>query len=129
MGAVGLHVVYLLGTKWTLSSGTGYGFIFPLCLGCWHIGICLLSMTRQLMSENALAELLGLWKRQWKSLLAVGGLLALDVAFQYASLINQSLTLNQIIRSALHPGLGHVLAVSAWAHGTGMLQLLMHPQQ
>lgn len=65
------------------------------------------------MSVNALAELLGLWMRQWKSLLAVGGLLALDVAFQYASLINQSLTLNQIIRSAWHPDLGYVLAICA----------------
>ena len=98
VGAVFFHVAWLLSTKWILSSGTGYGFKFPICLSCWHIGICLLSMLWVLRSDNAVAELRALWKRQWKSMLAVGALLGLDMMFQYTSLVNQSLTMNQIVR-------------------------------
>ena len=98
MGTVAFHVAWLLSTKWILSSGTGYGFMFPKCLSSWHIGICLLSTLWILRSDNALAELQAYWKRQWKGMLAVGALLALDMMFQYSSLVNQSLTMNQIVR-------------------------------
>ena len=99
---VSLHVAWLLSTKWILSSGTGYGFMFPICLGCWHIGMCFMSMLWLLRSKDVVTELRALWKRQWKAMLAVGALLALDMMFQYSSLINQSLTMNQIIRCVLH---------------------------
>ncbi len=102
MGTIAFHVAWLLSTKWILSSGTGYGFMFPLCLGCWHIGICLLSTLWVLKSDNAVAELRAFWKRQWKGMLAVGALLALDMMFQYTSLVNQSLTMNQIVRYSSH---------------------------
>ena len=102
VGTIAFHVAWLLSTKWILSSGTGYGFMFPICLGSWHIGICLLSTLWVLRSENTVAELRNLWKRQWRVMLAVGALLALDMMFQYTSLVNQSLTMNQIVRCKLH---------------------------
>ena len=98
VGTVVFYVAWLFSTKWILSSGTGYGFMFPICLACWHIGVCFLSTLWALKSEIAVAELRVLWERQWKGMLAVGALLALDMVFQYSSLINQSLTMNQIVR-------------------------------
>ena len=101
IGDVGLYVAWLLGTKWILSCGTGYGFMFPICLACCNIGMSMVSMSGTLAHGKAVSKQTELWERHWRAMLALGALLALDVTLQYSSLVNQSLTLNQIIRSAL----------------------------
>ena len=108
IGDVGLYVAWLLGTKWILSCSTGYGFMFPTCLGCCNIGMSMLSMSGLFAHGKAVSKQIELWERHWRAMLALGALLALDVLLQYSSLVNQSLTLNQIIRFVLPP---HVVSV------------------
>ena len=105
IGDVGLYVAWLLGTKWILSCGTGYGFMFPICLGCCNIGVSMVSMSGIFAHGKAVSKQIELWERHWRAMLALGALLALDVLLQYSSLVNQSLTLNQIIRFVLPPTL------------------------
>lgn len=93
-----LNTVLNLTTKWILSSTTGYGFTFPLALTCCHMAIISVALLPHMLSRTLRSTHKDSILKQWKGLLAIGTLMAADAAFNNSSLVNMSLSLNQIIR-------------------------------
>jgi hypothetical protein len=95
-----LNSVLNLTNKWVLSSGTGYGFMFPLALTCCHMGFSFLALLPHMLSKSMRNTHKKSIEKQWKGLVAIGVLMAANIAFNNSSLVNMSLSLNQIIRCA-----------------------------
>ena len=95
---VTLYSALNLSNKWILSASTGYGFMFPLALGCAQMAFISLALLPHMLSERQRDTHREAVQKQWRGLLAIGLLMACDVAFNNTSLVNMSLSLNQIIR-------------------------------
>lgn len=93
-----LNSLLNLSNKWVLSSSTGYGFTFPLALTCCHMGFSFLALLPHMLSKSMRGTHRASIEKQWKGLVAIGVLMAANIAFNNSSLVNMSLSLNQIIR-------------------------------
>ena len=80
---------------------TGYGFTFPLALTCCHMGFIFLALIPHMLSDTMRGTHRKSIEKQWKGLIAIGVLMAANIAFNNSSLVNISLSLSQIIRYAL----------------------------
>ncbi|EFN59787.1 hypothetical protein CHLNCDRAFT_133480 [Chlorella variabilis] len=92
--------------KWSLGV---YGFRFPFLLTSCHMAFsfCVLApMALREPWEHHRATL----RKQWKGVVYIGAFMALNIALNNISLLDISLTLNQIIRSAI-PVVTCVLAI------------------
>ena len=89
-----------LTNKWILSASTGYGFMFPLALTCCNIAFGFLALLPHMLSRAMRGTHRDTILVQWKGLVAIGLLMAAIVGFNNTSLVNMSLSLNQIIRQA-----------------------------
>jgi undecaprenyl pyrophosphate phosphatase UppP len=93
-----LNSLLNLTNKWILSSTTGYGFTFPLALTCCHMAFSFLALLPYMLGSSMRGTHRDSVQKQWRGLLAIGTLMAANVAFNNSSLVNMSLSLNQIIR-------------------------------
>ncbi|PSC74164.1 sugar phosphate phosphate translocator [Micractinium conductrix] len=113
VGFVVLTLTYLslnsslnLLNKWSLGV---YGFRFPFLLTSCHMlfSFCVLAPVAMRESwENHRRTL----EKQWRGIVYIGAFMALNIALNNLSLLDISLTLNQIIRSAI-PVVTCVLAI------------------
>ncbi len=97
---IGLNSALNLSNKWILSASTGYGFMFPLALTCCHMGFSFLALLPHMLSRPLRGTHRETLQKQWRGLVAIGLFMAGNVAFNNTSLVNMSLSLNQIIRHA-----------------------------
>lgn len=87
-----------LTNKWILSASTGYGFMFPLALTCCHTLLGFLALLPHMLSRAVRGTHRDSILVQWKGLVAMGLFMAANAGFNNTSLVNMSLSLNQIIR-------------------------------
>lgn len=83
--------------KWALGH---YGMAFPLTLTSAHMSfsfIVLAPFAMRVPMETHVRTL----EKQWKGLVCIGAFLALNIALNNISLIDISLSLNQVIRSSI----------------------------
>lgn len=92
--------------KWSLGV---YGFRFPFLLTSCHMAFSFMVLAPLAMREPWEVHRATLQK-QWKGVVYIGAFMALNIALNNISLLDISLTLNQIIRSAI-PVVTCVLAI------------------
>mmetsp|Transcript_15672 Transcript_15672/g.44765 ORF Transcript_15672/g.44765 Transcript_15672/m.44765 type:complete len:340 (+) Transcript_15672:195-1214(+) len=83
--------------KWTLGH---YGMAFPLTLTSAHMSFSFLVLA-PLALRVPMETHVRTWEKQWKGLVCIGSFLALNIALNNISLIDISLSLNQVIRSSI----------------------------
>ena len=93
-----LNSLLNLTNKWVLSSSTGYGFTFPLALTCCHMAFSFVALLPYMLGKSMRGTHRKSIEKQWKGLVAIGVLMAANIALNNSSLVNMSLSLNQIIR-------------------------------
>ena len=96
--SLALNAALNLSNKWILSASTGYGFMFPLALACAHMTFSSLALLPHMLSARLRGTHRETVQKQWRGLLVIGLFMAGNVGFNYTSLVNMSLSLNQIIR-------------------------------
>lgn len=92
--------------KWALGH---YGLRFPFMLTCTHMLFSFIVLSPFALRVDYETHVKTLQK-QWKGILYIGAFMALNIALNNLSLLDISLTLNQIIRSAI-PVVTCVLAI------------------
>lgn len=93
--------------KWALGSF----FSFPLLLTTFHMLFSFVMLFPFMMSSHYISLHQPTLKRQWRGLTCIGVFMATNIALNNLSLVRISLSLNQVIRSAI-PVATAVLAVS-----------------
>lgn len=83
--------------KWSLGV---YGFRFPFLLTSCHMAFSFVVLAPVALRESWESHRRTL-EKQWKGVLYIGAFMALNIALNNISLLDISLTLNQIIRSAI----------------------------
>lgn len=83
--------------KWSLGV---YGFRFPFLLTSCHMAFSFCVLAPVAMREPWESHRRTL-EKQWKGIVYIGAFMALNIALNNISLLDISLTLNQIIRSAI----------------------------
>ena len=83
--------------KWTLGH---YGMAFPLTLTSAHMSFSFLVLAPFAL-RVPMETHVRTWEKQWKGLVCIGSFLALNIALNNISLIDISLSLNQVIRSSI----------------------------
>lgn len=91
--------------KWALSGG----FKFPLALTCTHMSFSFMVLA-PIAIINPLQSHTNTLEKEWKGILYTGACMALSIALNNMSLVDISLSLNQVIRSSL-PVVTCILAV------------------
>jgi drug/metabolite transporter (DMT)-like permease len=97
--------------KWALGR---YGLRFPLTLTSTHMAFSFVILAPFAL-RTSWDEHRHTLKTQWKGLLYVGGFLALNIALNNISLVDITLSLNQVIRSAI-PVATCLLAIAVEGH-------------
>mmetsp|Transcript_12315 Transcript_12315/g.24763 ORF Transcript_12315/g.24763 Transcript_12315/m.24763 type:complete len:358 (-) Transcript_12315:2721-3794(-) len=83
--------------KWALGH---YGLAYPLALTCSHMSFSFLVLSPfalRIPFETHVRTL----EKQWKGILYIGSFMALNIALNNISLLDISLSLNQVIRSSI----------------------------
>lgn len=111
-----LNSLLNLTNKWVLSSSTGYGFTFPLALTCCHMAFSFVALLPYMLGKSMRGTHRKSVEKQWKGLVAIGVLMAANIAFNNSSLVNMSLSLNQIIRYGLLAALSPPQSPSYFLH-------------
>ncbi|KAK9807025.1 hypothetical protein WJX72_010960 [[Myrmecia] bisecta] len=85
--------------RWALGI---YGFAFPVLLTMTHMGFsfCVL-LPLMLTHPSFKTQHRTTLKRQWKGLLCIGAFMAMNIGLNNLSLVEISLSLNQVIRASL----------------------------
>ena len=108
----GLIVLYLgLNSALNLSiklSMARYGFRFPLTMTVSHMGWSAVFLLPIMLTKSNRAKHKGTLQKQWAGILGIGLFMACNIALNNSSLVDMTLTLNQIIRSACPAGLLHM---------------------
>ncbi|KDD72440.1 hypothetical protein H632_c3342p0, partial [Helicosporidium sp. ATCC 50920] len=82
---------------WSLGM---YGFRFPFLLTSCHMGFSFLLLSPFALRESFESHAATL-RQQWKGVVYIGVFMALNIGLNNLSLLDISLTLNQVIRSAI----------------------------
>lgn len=93
--------------KWSLGV---YGFRFPLLLTSCHMAFSFLVLAPVALREPWETHVRSL-EKQWRGVVYIGAFMALNIALNNLSLMDISLTLNQIIRASI-PVVTCILAIS-----------------
>ncbi|PRW60834.1 Drug Metabolite transporter superfamily [Chlorella sorokiniana] len=104
---LGLNSSLNLLNKWSLGV---YGFRFPFLLTSCHMAFSFVVLAPVALRESWESHRRTL-EKQWKGVVYIGSFMALNIALNNISLLDISLTLNQIIRSAI-PVVTCVLAIA-----------------
>lgn len=84
----------------TLDWGTCIaGFTFPLFMTVSHMAFSFLALAPIMMLPAFRGLHMATLQKQWKGMLFIGAFLALNIALNNISLVEISLSLNQVIRS------------------------------
>ena len=75
-----------------------YGFKFPLLLTCCHMLFSFLALLPFMCTKSMVAKHDETLRRQWKGFVAIGLFMALNISLNNSSLVEMTLSLNQIIR-------------------------------
>ena len=75
-----------------------YGFKFPLLLTCCHMLFSFLALLPFMCTKAMVAKHDETLRRQWKGFVAIGLFMALNISLNNSSLVEMTLSLNQIIR-------------------------------
>lgn len=95
--------------QWALGV---YGFRFPFLLTSTHMAFSFLVLAPFALRTSWETHLRTL-EKQWKGILYIGGFMALNIALNNISLLDISLSLNQVIRWGRRPGGGMHLGLDA----------------
>ena len=96
---LGLNSVLNLTNKGSLGI---YGFNFPLLLTTCHMAFGFCVLLPFMLQEPFRSKHQHTLEKQWKGLIAIGIYMAANISLNNLSLVLISLSLNQVIRSALH---------------------------
>ncbi|CAL8467409.1 g6947 [Coccomyxa elongata] len=94
--------------KWSLGI---YGFSFPLFMTVAHMLFSFIVLAPFMRMEPFKSQHKATLQKQWKGLLCIGAFMALNIALNNLSLVEITLSLNQVIRSAI-PVVTALLAIS-----------------
>jgi drug/metabolite transporter (DMT)-like permease len=78
-----------------------YGFKFPLLLTCCHMLFSFLALLPFMLSRSMMAKHEDTLRRQWKGFVAIGLFMALNISLNNSSLVEMTLSLNQVIRASI----------------------------
>ena len=81
--------------KWLLGI---YGFPFQLLLTSCHVLFSFLILLPFMMREPFKSLHTATLKKQWKGIIGIGLFMAVNIAFNNLSLVQITLSLNQVIR-------------------------------
>ncbi|KAL3130623.1 hypothetical protein ABBQ38_008017 [Trebouxia sp. C0009 RCD-2024] len=95
---LGLNSVLNLTNKWALGV---YGFSFPLLLTTCHMAFSCCVLLPFMLREPFRSKHRPTIEKQWKGLVAIGIYMAANVSLNNLSLVLITLSLNQVIRSAI----------------------------
>lgn len=90
-----LNSVLNLANKYVLGM---YGFSFPLLLTTCHMLFSFVVLLPFMLSKAMRAKHVETLEKQWKGVVAIGVFMATNIALNNTSLVDMTLTLNQIIR-------------------------------
>eukprot|EP00891_Asterochloris_glomerata_P001266 jgi/Astpho2/1266/Aster-07111 len=88
-----------------------HGFAFPLLLTSCHMGFSFLALLPLMLREPYVSRHMPTLKQQWKGLVAIGLFLAANISLNNLSLVLITLSLNQVIRSAMPVAVAMLSAV------------------
>ena len=88
-----------------------YGFRFPLLLTSCHMLFSLLALAPFMLRQSLMPLHRETLARQWKGFVAIGLFMALNISLNNSSLVEMTLSLNQVIRASI-PVFTCVLAVA-----------------
>ena len=88
-----------------------YGFRFPLLLTSCHMLFSLLALAPFMLRKSLMPLHRETLARQWKGFVAIGLFMALNISLNNSSLVEMTLSLNQVIRASI-PVFTCVLAVA-----------------
>jgi hypothetical protein len=92
---LGLNSFLNLFNKYILGP---YGFSYPVLLTCSHMMFSFWAVLPLMLRRKALRKHEDTIEKQWKGIVAVGLFMALNISLNNASLVEMTLSLNQIIR-------------------------------
>ncbi|KAA6421352.1 MAG: hypothetical protein FRX49_08629 [Trebouxia sp. A1-2] len=95
---LGLNSILNLTNKWALGV---YGFTFPLLLTTCHMAFSFCVLLPFMIREPFRSKHHATLEKQWKGLVAIGVYMAANVSLNNLSLVLITLSLNQVIRSAI----------------------------
>ncbi|KAL0040726.1 hypothetical protein WJX79_003172 [Trebouxia sp. C0005] len=95
---LGLNSILNLTNKWALGV---YGFTFPLLLTTCHMAFSFCVLLPFMIREPFRSKHRATLEKQWKGLVAIGVYMAANVSLNNLSLVLITLSLNQVIRSAI----------------------------
>lgn len=78
------------------------GFAFPLAMTVSHMAFSFVTLAPIMMLPSFRGLHKATLQKQWKGMLFIGAFLALNIALNNISLVEISLSLNQVIRCAAH---------------------------
>lgn len=93
-----LNVTLNLMNKWLLGI---YGFSFPLLLTSCHMLFSFLMLLPFMLREPFRSLHKATLQKQWKGIIGIGLFMAVNIAFNNLSLVQITLSLNQVIRQAV----------------------------
>ena len=88
-----------------------YGFRFPLLLTSCHMLFSLLALAPFMLRQSLMPLHRETLARQWKGFVAIGLFMALNISLNNSSLVEMTLSLNQVIRASI-PVFTCVLAIA-----------------
>lgn len=101
-----LNATLNLANKYVLGI---YGFSFPLLLTTAHMCFSFLALAPYMATPAVRVKHRETLQKQWKGVCAIGVFMATNIALNNTSLVNMTLTLNQIIRCVAGTGLSQLL--------------------
>eukprot|EP00884_Botryococcus_braunii_P008683 jgi/Botrbrau1/17816/Bobra.0127s0061.1 len=104
---LGLNSALNLCNKYFLGP---FGFSFPILLTCSHMMFGFVALLPLMLSEKMRQKHEETLEKQWKGIVAIGLYMALNISLNNSSLVDMTLSLNQIIRASI-PVFTCVLAV------------------
>ena len=90
-----LNSVLNLANKYVLGM---YGFSFPLLLTTCHMLFSFVVLAPYMASASMRSKHTDTLDKQWKGIVAIGVFMGTNIALNNTSLVQMTLTLNQIIR-------------------------------
>ena len=78
-----------------------YGFKFPLLLTSCHMLFSFLALAPYMLSSTMRPRHADSLRRQWKGFVAIGLYMALNISLNNSSLVEMTLSLNQVIRASI----------------------------
>ena len=79
------------------------GFSFPLFMSVAHMLFSFIVLAPFMMMEHFKSQHKATLQKQWKGLVCIGAFMALNIALNNRSLVEITLSLNQVIRCLVQP--------------------------